>query len=125
MPVPYEERSDSEKLRAAERRQEIIARFGHRALQDADLQDLLQEAAGLAAEGMDTKRAKVLEYRPATDDLLVRAGVGWKDGVVGHATLPSDLASPPGYVFRKGEPLALTGAPRTAHHPIAPRPSSA
>ena len=37
--------------------------------------------------------------------LLVRAGVGWEEGVVGHATVGADLASPAGYALRTGKPV--------------------
>ena len=94
MSGPDENKTAAGQLRAAQRRQEIVAQFGRRALQDVDLQELLQAAAALAAEGMQVTRAKVLEYRPQQDDLLVRAGVGWNEGVVGGVALPSDRAGP-------------------------------
>ena len=73
----------------AARRQALVASFGARALEeDLGLDALLAEAATHAAEGLGVARAKVLQHRPDADDLLVRAGVGWKEGVVGRATLP-------------------------------------
>jgi len=41
----------------------------------------------------------VLEYLPAENRLLVRAGVGWDEGVVGKATVGADLASPAGFAL--------------------------
>src|SRR4029078_9889108 len=32
-------------------------------------------------------------------------GVGWEKGVVGHATVGADLASPAGYALRTGKPV--------------------
>jgi two-component sensor histidine kinase len=46
-----------------------------------------------------------MEYIPAENRLLVRAGVGWDEGVVGHATVGADLASPAGYALRTGKPV--------------------
>jgi two-component sensor histidine kinase len=46
-----------------------------------------------------------MEYIPAEKRLLVRAGVGWDDGVVGQATIGADLASPAGYALRTGKPV--------------------
>ena len=37
--------------------------------------------------------------------ILVRSGVGWKPGVVGHARVGNDVQSPAGYAFRTGEPV--------------------
>jgi hypothetical protein len=47
------------------------------------------------AMAVDAEYVKILEYRPATQDLLVRAGVGWKEGTVGHETLPVGLGQFP------------------------------
>jgi two-component sensor histidine kinase len=46
-----------------------------------------------------------MEYIPAENRLLVRAGVGWGEGVVGNATVGADLASPAGYALRTGKPV--------------------
>ena len=48
----------------------------------------------MTAEGLAAEYCKVLEYIPAENRLLVRAGVGWDEGVVGSATVGADLASP-------------------------------
>jgi two-component sensor histidine kinase len=47
----------------------------------------------------------VLEYIPADNRLLVRAGVGWNEGVVGSASVGADLASPAGYALATGKPV--------------------
>ena len=49
-----------------------------------------------------------MEYRSGSKDLLVRAGVGWKEGVVGHATLPVHMRSPPGRSYLTNEPIRIT-----------------
>ena len=60
----------------AARRQALVVSFGSRALEEGlNLDVLLAEAAAHAAAGLGIKRAKVLQYRSAADDLLVRAGV--------------------------------------------------
>lgn len=87
------------------RQQELVAAFGLFALRDHDLDAVLAEACRVTAEGLAVKHAKVLEYRPDADDLLVRAGVGWRPGVVGRATLRAGLDSPAGYALRTGEPV--------------------
>ncbi|TDH60762.1 GAF domain-containing protein [Dankookia rubra] len=94
-----------EELALRLRQQELIARFGSFALREDDLQATLDEACQVAAEGLETKFAKVLEWLPAEDLFLVRAGVGWRPGEVGHARVGADLASPAGFAFRTGQPL--------------------
>jgi two-component sensor histidine kinase len=46
-----------------------------------------------------------MEYIPAEKRLLVRAGVGWGEGVVGNATVGADLDSPAGYALQTGKPV--------------------
>ena len=92
----------------AARRQAFVTSFGARALTEGfDLDALLAEAAAHAVAGLGVERAKVLQHRPDVDDLLVRAGVGWEPGVVGRATLPTGMASPPGRALRTGRAVAL------------------
>jgi two-component sensor histidine kinase len=51
--------------------------------------------------------AKLLEYIPETDRLLLRAGVGWKPGVVGTYQVTTDLRTPIGYSFSLIDPVAV------------------
>jgi len=85
--------------------QELLADFGLFALRGLTLQPVLDEACRVASRGLASQFAKVLRYQPAEGDFLVVAGVGWRPGVVGHARLGADLASPAGYAFRTGKPL--------------------
>ena len=76
------------------RQQEILAELGVLALQGKVFLDLLDQTARLTAEGMEAEFCKVLEYIPAENRFLVRAGVGWQEGIVGVATVGADLESP-------------------------------
>src|SRR5437763_12729040 len=89
-PADLTERS----LRLRIRQQEILAELGVLALQGTKFIDLLNQTARLTANGLGAEYCKVLEYLPAENRLLVRAGVGWDEGVVGHASVGADLASP-------------------------------
>src|SRR3954463_11652848 len=94
-----------EELALRLRQQELVARFGRFALREDELQATLDEACRVAAEGLETGFAKVMEWLPAEDVFLVRAGVGWRSGLIGCARVGADLASPSGYAFRTGEPV--------------------
>ena len=98
-------------LRLRLHQQELVAAFGCFALETDDLQAILDEASRLAALGLETGCAKVLECLPDEQAFLVRAGVGWKPGVVGHARVGNDLESPAGYAFRTGEPVLSNDLP--------------
>jgi len=90
-------------LRLRLRQQALVAGFGRVAMQTDSLQLILDEASRVAAEGLDACFAKVLEYLPGDMAFVVRAGVGWSEGVVGHARVGGDLQSPAGYAFRSGK----------------------
>jgi two-component sensor histidine kinase len=87
------------------RQQEILAELGVTALQGASFDQLMTDTARLTAEGMQAEFCKILEHLPAENRLLVRAGVGWDPGIVGVATIGTDLASPAGFALRTGKPV--------------------
>lgn len=97
--------ADIATLRSRLRQQRLVASFGSEALGAADFDGLLQEAARVAAEGLGTDFAKVLEYLPREDALLIRAGIGWGSGVVGVVKLGADTASPAGFALKTGQPV--------------------
>lgn len=87
------------------RQQEILAELGVSALQGASFAELLTETARLTAKGLRAEFCKVMEYIPSENRLLVRAGVGWQPGIVGHASVGADLESPAGFALRTGKPV--------------------
>lgn len=106
-------RTLEEALRLSLQRQGAIARFGTRALAAVDLPALLQYAVEEVAVAVDAEYVKIMEYRPATPDLLLRAGVGWREGTVGHETLPVHMRSPPGRALLTREPIRITDIRQT------------
>jgi two-component sensor histidine kinase len=92
-------------LRQRIRQQEILAELGVLALQRTSFIEMLNHTARMTAEGLGSEYCKVMEYISAENRLLVRAGVGWADGVVGVASVGADLASPGGYALRTGKPV--------------------
>ena len=105
--TPGEEPDDptGRALRLRIRQQELLAELGVLALQRTSFIEMLNHTARITAEGLKAEYCKVMEYLPAENRLLVRAGVGWDEGVVGHATIGADLASPAGYALRTGKPV--------------------
>lgn len=89
--------------------QELAANFGLLALSTTDLGAILHEASAVAARGLNTRFAKVLRFRPADKDFLVVAGVGWRAGVVGHATFPASAECPAGYALHSRQPVLANG----------------
>src|SRR5262245_28234211 len=89
-------------LRPRIRQQEILAELGVTALKGSPLKELLNETVRLSAEGLEAEFCKILEYIPSENRLLMRAGVGWEEGLVGTASVGADLASPSGFALRTG-----------------------
>src|SRR5437764_13136542 len=87
------------------RQQEILAELGIRALKGTPFPELLNEATRLSAEGLEAEFCKVLEYIASENRLVMRAGVGWHQGLVDTASVGADLASPSGYALRTGKPV--------------------
>jgi len=83
--------------------QALLGEFGRFAMQSRDLDQILQRAAELCAQGLEAPYAKVLEYLPEGDRLEVRAGVGWGPGTIDQVTLGADLESPAGYAYHTGQ----------------------
>ena len=87
------------------RQQEILAELGVLSLRGVSFQELLDAAVRMAAEGLEAQLSKVLEYIPAENRLLMRAGVGWDPGIVGIASMGADMESPSGFALRTGKPV--------------------
>ena len=85
----------------------ILADIGRLASENAELNRFLDQAVVQIARAVEIHHVKVLRYRPETSDLLLVAGVGWKEGVVRTATLSADLRSPPGRAFQTAEPVSI------------------
>jgi two-component sensor histidine kinase len=103
---PFERSASPADLERCIRQQKLLAELGVTALHAGMRFDhLLDEAARLTAEGMQADFCKVLEHVPEKRHFLVRAGVGWKPGIVGVATIGDDLASPAGFALRTGLPV--------------------
>ena len=85
--------------------QELVAAFGLFALRAPGIERVFDQACQIAARGLSTQFAKILAYRAETQDFLLRSGVGWNPGIVGHAVVGADLASPAGFALRTKMPV--------------------
>jgi len=87
------------------RHEATLARFGELALKSDDLDEILTEACRLVGEALGTDLAKVMQLQADGETLLVRAGVGWKPGVVGEVTIKMMDHTSEGHAFKTGEPV--------------------
>ena len=89
------------------RQQAAIARFGSFALRERDLSKILTEAVRVCAEGLSVPFSKVCQYRAEQNDLLIVAGHGWQNGVIGHVVSRADTSSPQGRAFITAKPSII------------------
>ncbi len=101
-----EQHSDLDQNLSRTRKQRAaLAEFGIVAFRSDDLDVLLTKATALVGEGLGIERAKVLQLIEPGDKMLIRAGVGWKPGVVGNVTVDADEGSAAGYALLSGKPV--------------------
>src|SRR5215208_2059447 len=80
------------------RQQAVVAELGLRTLEHNDnLQALMDEAVALVASTLEAEYSKIVELLPGGEELLLRAGVGWREGLVGEAKETAGLGSQTGY----------------------------
>lgn len=108
-----------EGLRTRERQQAAISELGMHALEDPDINTLMNEAVSITALALRVEYCKILELLPDGKALLLKAGVGWKTGSVGYATVGADTDSQAGYTLHSDKPV-IVGDIRTETRFSAP-----
>lgn len=96
-----------ELLQARNNQQATVARIGQSALSGMSTQALLDLAAREVATTLGIEYCKILELNALGDQLLLRAGVGWRAGLVGRASVPADADSQAGYTLRTDGPVVV------------------
>ncbi|MCB0194950.1 MAG: GAF domain-containing protein [Anaerolineae bacterium] len=101
--------------------QAVVAKFGQRVLAGIPLHVLLDEAVTLITETLCVQYGQILELLPNVEDtLLLRAGVGWKEGLVGNLEISADAQSQMGYTLLSSEPIIVEDAGAEARFLISP-----
>ena len=101
------ERKRAEQERAARvRQQAAMATLRQQALASTNLPTLMDEAVELVARTLDVEYGAIMELLPDRTALLLRAGVGWTEGLVGQATV--GLEGLAGYTLASSEPVIVT-----------------
>ncbi|MDR3418502.1 MAG: SpoIIE family protein phosphatase [Nevskia sp.] len=100
--------------------QSETAGLGQAALRGPPLQELLNTAVTRVALALGVDYCNVAELLPGGDEFLLRAGVGWKDGVVGRATVKSS-GSQAGYTVLSEHPVIVEDAATEARFVPMPR----
>lgn len=97
---------EEEVLRARARQQALVAELGRRALTGIDLDQLMGEAVTVLAADLGVEYANLLELLP-DGTAVFRAGVGWRPGLVGGATVELRPGTPAGQVVLDQAPVLI------------------
>lgn len=84
----------------------VVADLGQRALSSTQPTELLDEAVELVARALEVDLTSVLELLPNGQTFLLRAGHGWKEGLVGRATVRA-AGTQPELVVRESQPVVV------------------
>lgn len=87
--------------------QGLIATFGQRALASADLDELWNQAAAVAAQGLHVVFCKALRLTPDGRSFILKAGLGWQDGWIGRHISATDENTQSQFVLVNREPVIV------------------
>jgi PAS domain S-box-containing protein len=94
-------------LRTRAKQQEALAQLGERALAQPDLERLLNDAVSTVALTLSVDFVKILELMPGDNDLLLRAGFGWKTDLVGTVLTTAEPDSLARFTLDSAEPVVI------------------
>jgi PAS domain S-box-containing protein len=95
-------------LQSRLRQQRAIEQFGSFALAENDFQKVLDGAVAVAAEVLDLPLTKILQFADAADHLVLQAGLGWHEGLVGDACVGIEKESQAGFTLMSDGPVIVT-----------------
>jgi signal transduction histidine kinase len=97
-----------QKLQRQARQQEAVAELGKRALSTTtSIQDLFGQAVEFVVGVLGVEYSEVLELLPSSEELVLRTGVGWKEGLVEQTTVGTGRDSHAGYTLLTNEPVII------------------
>ena len=103
-----EQKQSRDALKERTQQQAVVAELGQLALSGIELSVLFDSAARTLVETLEVEFSKILKLLPDQKKLLLVAGAGWKDGLVGQLTLDTGLESQAGYALYSREPVIVT-----------------
>jgi signal transduction histidine kinase len=102
------------------RQQSSLAAFGSFALREENITKVLTEAARICARRLNVPYAKICRYRADHNDLVVVAGHGWHQKVIGFVISAADRSSTQGRAFVTGEPVVLEDSRSDSSYSLPP-----
>jgi PAS domain S-box-containing protein len=87
--------------------QAVVSEIGLWALTNDDLQSLMDDTVAFVAQTLDVEYCKIVELLPSGEELLLKAGAGWEEGLVGHTRVGAGIDSQAGYTLLSEEPVIV------------------
>jgi len=107
-------------LDARARQQAAVAALGLRALTPSSLLEIFDEASSLVAATLGTECVAILEQSADGATLHMRAGRGWREGLVGSLRITGGAGSMAGYTVLAGTPIASEHLPSERRFRVQP-----
>lgn len=101
-----DQREVEERLRIKEKQNDVLHKIGKIALEYDSLQTFLDESMKMIANILKLEYCKILELLP-NGNFLLKAGIGWKTGLVGKAVVEGDMESLVGYTLHSSKPVIV------------------
>ncbi len=92
-------------LHVRKRQQTAIVQLGQKAVLGNKVSALMDEGVALVSQTLAVEYCKILEYVPEQQNLHLRAGVGWQEGLVGKATVQASPDTHAGYTLHCRQPI--------------------
>jgi diguanylate cyclase (GGDEF)-like protein/PAS domain S-box-containing protein len=99
------ERAAHEAVARQARQQAAVAALGRFALEEQDLEAVMDRVAATVAETLDVELCEVMEITPRGSALRLVAGVGWEEGQVRRVLVPAGPGSQAGYTLLHEAPV--------------------
>ncbi len=102
-----ERRRNEHEVEVRAHQQAAAAELGHRALREMDLNAFFTRTAELVSQVLGVDRSSIGEFLPGGEKVLIRAGYGYPDGIVGRTPVDNWHAELPGSQGSPGHPLLV------------------
>ena len=89
------------------RQQAAVVDLSQHALAGRDLATLMNDAVALVAQILEIEFCKLLELTPAGDLLILRAGVGLREGCLGRVSVTPGPEAQAGHTLHAGAPVVV------------------
>jgi len=96
---------DAIQIRAAQ--QSVLAQISQRALIENDLSVFMTEIIDQIAETLSVEYCMILELQPDGKKFLLRAGLGWKEGLAGNQWMENTQETIAGYTLSSRTPVLI------------------